>query len=210
MLFLNWYPGVDEPLRRSSLKMTICSKRKTLRSLLRDRTPVSCSVTKKVSCCSSLPWLVNFPCHTRPHTVSMKISLPLSLTIFSASDYLHYACDGWQCIAPQNYIKQVPGDEDTMKSLASVSCIIIIIKELVAQSLSTGALSPARLSSVCQHPCRRPWAWPPSLSTLSHKTQRTLPSRSQANTILNFNTITAKHRECAPYLRSQRFNIAAV
>lgn len=62
MLFLNWYPGVDDPFLSSSLKMTICSKRKTRRSLERDRTPASCSVTKKVSCCSSLPWQVSLPC----------------------------------------------------------------------------------------------------------------------------------------------------
>ena len=62
MLFLNWYPGVDDPFLSSSLKMTICSKRKTRRSLERDRTPASCSVTKKVSCCSSLPWHVSLPC----------------------------------------------------------------------------------------------------------------------------------------------------
>lgn len=55
MLFLNWYPGVDDPFLSSSLKMTICSKRKTRLSLERDKTPASCSVTKKVSCCSSLP-----------------------------------------------------------------------------------------------------------------------------------------------------------
>lgn len=61
MLFLYWYPGLFEPLRSSSLKMTICSNRKTLRSLLRDKTPPSCSQTQKVSCCSSFPWDVNFP-----------------------------------------------------------------------------------------------------------------------------------------------------
>ncbi len=71
MLFLNWYPGVDEPFRSSSLKMTICSKRNTLRSLLRDRTPESCSVTKNVSCCSNFPWAVNFPC-AKKHKQSSK------------------------------------------------------------------------------------------------------------------------------------------
>lgn len=70
MLFLNWYPGVDEPFRSSSLKITICSKRKTRRSLERDRTPASCSVTKKVSCCSSLPWLVSLPCKDGGEIVS--------------------------------------------------------------------------------------------------------------------------------------------
>lgn len=64
MLFLNWYPGLLEPLRRSSLKMMICSNKKTLRSLLRDRTPPSCSKTQKVSCCSNFPWEVSFPWKT--------------------------------------------------------------------------------------------------------------------------------------------------
>lgn len=64
MLFLNWYPGVDDPFLSSSLKMTICSNRKTRRSLERDKTLASCSVTKKVSCCSSFPWLVSLPCRT--------------------------------------------------------------------------------------------------------------------------------------------------
>lgn len=41
--------------------MTVCSKRKTRRSLLRDSTPPSCSHTQKVSCCSSFPWEVSFP-----------------------------------------------------------------------------------------------------------------------------------------------------
>lgn len=73
MLFLNWYPGVDDPFLSSSLKITICSKRKTRRSLERDRTPASCSVTKKVSCCSSLPWLVSLPCRwMRAHQSGFK------------------------------------------------------------------------------------------------------------------------------------------
>lgn len=78
MLFLNWYPGVDEPFRSSSLKITICSKRKTRRSLERDRTPASCSVTKKVSCCSSLPWLVSLPCKDGGEIVSQVGRIPPS------------------------------------------------------------------------------------------------------------------------------------
>lgn len=80
MLFLNWYPGVDEPLRKSSLKMTICSNRKTLRSLLRDRTPESCSVTKNVSCCRSFPWLVNFPWSTQTYKLISLRSLVFQWT----------------------------------------------------------------------------------------------------------------------------------
>lgn len=63
MLFLKVYPGRGTPffLSMGSLKMTSCSKRKTLLSLALDRTPFSCSPTKKVSCWSSFPWAVILP-----------------------------------------------------------------------------------------------------------------------------------------------------
>lgn len=69
MLFLKMYPGSEKPffLSIGSLKMTSCSNRKTRLSLARDRKPLSCSVTVKVSCWSSLPWAVIFPCaETQP------------------------------------------------------------------------------------------------------------------------------------------------
>lgn len=64
MLFLNIYPGIENPFFRSigSLKMTSCSNRKTRLSLGLDRKLLSCSVTIKVSCWSSFPWAVIFPC----------------------------------------------------------------------------------------------------------------------------------------------------
>lgn len=63
MLFLKMYPGSENPffLSIGSLKMTSCSNRKIRLSLARDKKPLSCSVTVKVSCCSSLPWAVIFP-----------------------------------------------------------------------------------------------------------------------------------------------------
>lgn len=63
MLFLKMYPGMEKPFFRSigSLKITICSNRKTRLSLARDKKLLSCSVTVKVSCWSSLPWAVIFP-----------------------------------------------------------------------------------------------------------------------------------------------------
>lgn len=69
MLFLNMYPGREKPffLSIGSLKMTSCSNRKTRLSLGRDRKPLSCSATEKVSCCSSLPWAVIFPWYNRKH-----------------------------------------------------------------------------------------------------------------------------------------------
>lgn len=89
MLFLNWYPGVDDPFLSSSLKITICSKRKTLRSLERDRTPASCSVTKKVSCCSSLPWLVSLPCGWNRSSVRF---LKISQSAVSGQRRTSYPC----------------------------------------------------------------------------------------------------------------------
>lgn len=63
MLFLKMYPGREKPffLSIGSLKMTSCSNRKTLLSFARDRKLLSCSVTVKVSCWSSLPWAVILP-----------------------------------------------------------------------------------------------------------------------------------------------------
>lgn len=105
MLFLNWYPGVDDPFLSSSLKMTICSKRKTRRSLERDRTPASCSVTKKVSCCNSFPWLVSFPCRdkwlvnttwSRLYILTLLLNVSLSLlkshcsNIMKTHAYTHF------------------------------------------------------------------------------------------------------------------------
>lgn len=48
-------------LSSSSLKMTICSNRKTRLSLQRGRSPVSWSVTKNVSWSRSLPWATILP-----------------------------------------------------------------------------------------------------------------------------------------------------
>lgn len=64
MLFLKMYPGSEKPffLSIGSLKITSCSKRKTRLSFARERKLLSCSVTVKVSCWSSLPWAVIFPC----------------------------------------------------------------------------------------------------------------------------------------------------
>lgn len=66
MLFLKMYPGMEKSffLSMGSLKITSCSNRKTRLSLARDRKPLSCSVTVKVSCWSSLPWAVIFPWYT--------------------------------------------------------------------------------------------------------------------------------------------------
>lgn len=66
MLFLKMYPGSEKPffLSIGSLKITSCSKRKTRLSFARERKLLSCSVTVKVSCWSSLPWAVIFPCTT--------------------------------------------------------------------------------------------------------------------------------------------------
>lgn len=63
MLFLKMYPGSEKPffLSIGSLKMTSCSNRKIRLSFARDKKPLSCSVTVKVSCWSSLPWAVIFP-----------------------------------------------------------------------------------------------------------------------------------------------------
>lgn len=63
MLFLKVYPGRGGPffLSMGSLKITSCSKRKTLLSLALDGTPLSCSLTRKVSCWSSFPWAVILP-----------------------------------------------------------------------------------------------------------------------------------------------------
>lgn len=66
MLFLKMYPGSEKPffLSIGSLKITSCSKRKTRLSFARERKLLSCSVTVKVSCWSSLPWAVIFPWYT--------------------------------------------------------------------------------------------------------------------------------------------------
>ena len=63
MLLLNVYPGREKPffLSIGSLKMTSCSNRKTRLSLPLDRMLFSCSLTEKVSCCSSFPWAVILP-----------------------------------------------------------------------------------------------------------------------------------------------------
>lgn len=63
MLFLKMYPGREKPffLSIGSLKITSCSNRKTRRSFARDMKLLSCSVTVKVSCWSSLPRAVIFP-----------------------------------------------------------------------------------------------------------------------------------------------------
>lgn len=63
MLLLKMYPGSEKPffLSIGSLKMASCSNRKMRLSLARDRKPLSCSMTVKVSCWSSLPWAVIFP-----------------------------------------------------------------------------------------------------------------------------------------------------
>lgn len=63
MLFLKMYPGREKPffLSMGSLKITSCSNRKTRRSFARDMKMLSCSVTVKVSCWSSLPRAVIFP-----------------------------------------------------------------------------------------------------------------------------------------------------
>ncbi|KAF3860425.1 hypothetical protein F7725_000680 [Dissostichus mawsoni] len=63
MLFLKMYPGRENPffLSIGSLKMASCSNRKIRLSLARDKKPLSCSVTVKVSCCSSFPWAVILP-----------------------------------------------------------------------------------------------------------------------------------------------------
>lgn len=60
MLFLKRYPGVEKPffLSRGSLKITICSNKKTLLSFILDRSPPSWSDTMKVS------WSSNLPCAT--------------------------------------------------------------------------------------------------------------------------------------------------
>lgn len=63
ILFLNKNPGVEKPffLSSGSLNMTICSNRKTRLSLQRGKSPVSWSVTTKVSCSNNLPWATILP-----------------------------------------------------------------------------------------------------------------------------------------------------
>lgn len=78
MLFLNMYPGIENPFFRSigSLKMTICSNRKTRLSLGLDRKLLSCSVTVKVSCWSNFPCAVIFPCKEKVCLGAMTAQTP--------------------------------------------------------------------------------------------------------------------------------------
>lgn len=75
MLFLKMYPGIEKPffLSIGSLKITSCSNRKTRLSLARDRKPLSCSLTVKVSCWSSLPRAVILPWyHSENETIKQR------------------------------------------------------------------------------------------------------------------------------------------
>lgn len=127
MLFLNWYPGLLEPLRSSSLKMMICSKRKTLRSLLRDRTPPSCSQTQKVSCCSSFPWDVSFPWTTDGRKGQSLCPASSCQSLFFV--FFHWAlCSSYFTAAMAVFF---PAElQNKLKTLNVVVATILTIKQL--------------------------------------------------------------------------------
>lgn len=85
------YPGSEKPffLSIGSLKITNCSKRKTRLSFARERKLLSCSVTVKVSCCSSLPRAVILPWYQSENREMVTLYWTVSMTKFFTD------CEEW-------------------------------------------------------------------------------------------------------------------